>query len=512
MQATAITTERVIDTLEEVSRLHAVRRDADAALFELAATFADQHAGDALVPATSSLPGGERSVQVGGAGTPRVAEFAYAELGARMQMSPVSARRLVADALDVRHRLPLIWSRVIAREARVSNARLVATRTRHLSTEAAAYVDRAMADHVDGSLPWGRFETRLAGKVVAADPEVAAEREAARVAEQFAKRTRSSEEGTAGFYVRSTVGVIARLDATITFLADALKAFGDGDVEDLRRVKAVAVLANPVRAVELLAAFAALRSDSVSVGGVGSGLDKLDQPEGLLDQPDGALARMEAFARRVGFTPRRLPDWLAARAPDEHRDPPDHRPAFEFDWSRLLPSLTMYLHFSADDLARGEGGVVRWEGEGPVTHAFVHDHLRPLHRYVIKPVIDLARQAPVDAYEVPDRLRRGGAPGGAVGRVPVRGRSEPRARRGPHRRLRPVARRPATEAVVDAAREPRAAGALPPPDQDPREVGAAPALHGDLPVARPARRRLPGGPHRHPRDRPRGHSLQRQRL
>ena len=142
MQATAITTERVIDTLDEVSRLHAVRRDADAALFELAAVFADQHSGDSLVLATSFVPGSERSVQVGGPGTPRIAEFACAELGARMQMSPVSARRLVADALDVRHRLPRIWSRVVAREARVSNARLVATRTRHLSTEAAAYVDR----------------------------------------------------------------------------------------------------------------------------------------------------------------------------------------------------------------------------------------------------------------------------------------------------------------------------------------------------------------------------------
>jgi hypothetical protein len=40
-----------------------------------------------------------------------------------------------------------------------------------------------------------------------------------------------------------------------------------------------------------------------------------------------------------------------------------------------------------------------------VTHAFVHEHLRPLHRYVVKPVIDLAGQAPADAYEVPDRLR-----------------------------------------------------------------------------------------------------------
>ncbi len=49
---------------------------------------------------------------------------------------------------------------------------------------------------------------------------------------------------------------------------------------------------------------------------------------------------------------------------------------------------------------------MRWEGEGPVTHRFVHEHLRPLHRYVITPVLDLAHQAPADAYEVPDRLRR----------------------------------------------------------------------------------------------------------
>ena len=97
----------------------------------------------------------------------------------------------------------------------------VAARTRHISVEAAGFVDAAMAPFVDGSLPWVRFETRLDGKVVAADPEVAAELVAARVAEQFAKRTRSSEQGTAGFYVRFTAGVIARIEATVAFLADA---------------------------------------------------------------------------------------------------------------------------------------------------------------------------------------------------------------------------------------------------------------------------------------------------
>ena len=88
-----------------------------------------------------------------------------------------------------------------------------------------------------------------------------------------------------------------------------------------------------------------------------------------------------------------------------HLPDPTARPGFRFDWSKLLPPLTLYLHFSADDVVAGAGGVARWEGEGPVTHAFVHEHLRPLHGYVIKPVIDLAHQAPVDAYELPDRLR-----------------------------------------------------------------------------------------------------------
>ncbi len=404
MQATRTDQPDVEQTLDAVSRLHDARTDADSALFEMAAHFADLHSGDSLPRSRSVLPGMERAVQLGGAGTPLVAEFAYAELGARMQMGTWSAKRYVADALDVRHRLPLIWARVQAREARIGNARLVAARTRHLSMEAAAKVDAAMALHVDGSLPWGRFESRLEGRIVAADPGVATAREEARVRDQFAKRTRSSENGMAGFYVCSTVGVIARIEATVAFLAEALRAFGDTDTEDLRRVKAMVLLANPVQAVELLAAVAALRARH--------GTDaEPDAPELPLDEQSSPVdqdpwERMTAFARRVGFQPTHLPGWLAARLnPAAERDPTTAPPGFTFDWSRLLPSLTLYLHLSADDLADGEGGAVRWEGEGPVTHRFVHEHLRPLHRYVIRPVLDLARMAPVDAYELPDRLR-----------------------------------------------------------------------------------------------------------
>ena len=74
------------------------------------------------------------------------------------------------------------------------------------------------------------------------------------------------------------------------------------------------------------------------------------------------------------------------------------------DWARLLPTVTLYVHLTDHTLATGHG-VARWEGEGPVSAQYVRDFLGPTSRFTIKPVIDLAGQAAVDAYEVPDRLR-----------------------------------------------------------------------------------------------------------
>jgi hypothetical protein len=168
-------------------------------------------------------------------------------------------------------------------------------------------------------------------------------------------------------------------------------------------VKAVAVLANPAQAVELPAAFAALRSRTLDLPMHGN--DAADDPGPTLtpDAPVDALSRMDAFARRVGFTPTRLPGFLR---PGLDQLDQLHRPRFVFDWSKLLPPLTLNLHFAADTLRDENGGVVRWEEGGPVTQQFVHDHLRPLHSYRIQAVLDLAAQAPADGYEVPDRHRR----------------------------------------------------------------------------------------------------------
>lgn len=192
--------------------------------------------------------------------------------------------------------------------------------------------------------------------------------------------------------------MIARIDATVAFVTEALAAFGDTDPLEDRRVKAMLVLCNPTQAVELLAAYAALRAETVDVP-LEPDPDPDPDPKEPEPEPDAegdALARMDAFARRVGFEPTRLPSWLRE---------PDPAPRFAFDWSTLLPPLTLNLHLSVESLLRGDGGVVRWAGECPVTEQFVHDHLRPMHCYRIQPVIDLAAMAPVDGYEVPDRHR-----------------------------------------------------------------------------------------------------------
>jgi len=73
------------------------------------------------------------------------------------------------------------------------------------------------------------------------------------------------------------------------------------------------------------------------------------------------------------------------------------------DPADLLPQVVLYVH-----AYRGAEptGIVRVEGVGPVTETWLRDTLGPHARLTVKPVIDLEGQAPVDAYEIPDRHRQ----------------------------------------------------------------------------------------------------------
>ena len=131
--------------LDEVSRLHRVREEAGARILLAATEWALQF-GEGRYDLGLVNRGGERFVRLGGPGTPKVAEFAPADLGARLQLSPYAAGRLVADALDLKFRHPLLWARVQRLEVRESYARHVARRTRELPMEHARYDDERVAE------------------------------------------------------------------------------------------------------------------------------------------------------------------------------------------------------------------------------------------------------------------------------------------------------------------------------------------------------------------------------
>lgn len=327
------------------------------------------------------LPGRERPRLFGGPGTPFVGNFAPGTLGARLGISTTAASSLIADALDLVMRFPRLWDRVEKLEVKASYARYVARRTRELPLEQCELIDELVAEPADGRVPWTRFEQIVDGAIVSTDPEAARAREELADKHVSARRTRGAANGVRGFHIRAQFPIIALLDARITWFAEVLKALGDERGHDERRVAAVAILADPAAAVELMRRFQEWR----------------DRPE----DPDESG------------------DWAGAQ--------PRTGDAPEVDWSKILPTVRLFLHYypgqgppSGGDPPGDErdrkwtkwkfpppktGTVVRTEGHGPVTTDWVRNFLGKHARFTITPVLDLAGQAPVDAYEIPQRHR-----------------------------------------------------------------------------------------------------------
>lgn len=242
--------------LGHVEDLHAQQRAAECEILRLAAEWALINDEQTIVRDHPTIPGDQRAVRYGSAGTPLVAEFADAYLGPRLQLSPRSARLVMGDALDLKFRLPNTWARVLRHEARASYARHVAKATRQLTVEQAGYVDERVVEAVDGRIPWSRFEALVEGLVVAADTEAAAAREEAARQAHYANPSRRTEHGMRDFHIRAPLHVIARLDAIVTHLAEAIGALGHTGTVDERRVLAVLALTDPGQALDLLRAHA----------------------------------------------------------------------------------------------------------------------------------------------------------------------------------------------------------------------------------------------------------------
>jgi hypothetical protein len=220
-------------------------REAEADLLRIAYHWAVLHGPHRLDPTSSDRPGREKARTYGGDGTPEVCEFAAAELGARIGRSTYAAAQLMADALDLEHRLTQLWARVEAGEVRASYARHVCAKTRDLTREETAFVDAGVVESADGRIPWTRFDALVEAKVAQAAPALAREKEERASKATFAKKLRTDAHGMATFMVRADLATIDQIDAAVTARADSLTGTMPDAGDDQRRVHAVLLLVSP---------------------------------------------------------------------------------------------------------------------------------------------------------------------------------------------------------------------------------------------------------------------------
>jgi hypothetical protein len=155
---------------------------------------------------------------------------------------------------------------------------------------------------------------------------------------------RGNDAGVRDIFIRTTARDAIWFDAAVDRVADGLGALGDASSKDVRRGRAVGVLANPQAALDL-------------------------------------------YAKAAG------------EAGEPSADEPGARRGRSVDGR---PNATLYVHVSGDALT-GDGHVARVEGVGPIVAEQVREWLGGCD-VTVKPVLDLAGLVPVDAYEVPDRV------------------------------------------------------------------------------------------------------------
>jgi len=374
---------------------------------QIAAHWADLHPGEAI--AQSRLPGTEHPIRLGGEGTPTVGGFAAAELGCVLRMSDGSAARLIGDALDLRHRLRLVWAAARAGQVPAYQARTIAKATRHLTLEQAAVVDARIAPSL-GALSWGRVETLLEAAIVEAHPDGAEQQAANAARERFVRLGRNSEHGLKLIIARATAGDAIWFKATIDRIAEILGKQGDTDPVEVRRSKAIGILAQPAQALQLLCQHQDDHWDGPA--------EPAEEPTEPAEEPTEPAEPAAEPAREdeCGFDEAPAED-DADLAADQPAGEAAAHPTVDsqhrslqilpspFGPQRARPRAVVYVHLSVEALTAG-AGVARVENVGPILLSRLQLLLGEQCTISLKPVIDLpAGHTPIDAYEIPASLR-----------------------------------------------------------------------------------------------------------
>ena len=208
-----------------------------------------------LHPATTQTgvetPGGPaldvltKSESLGGDGTPAVAAFTPEAFAVRLGLSPAAGARLIGDALDLVHRLPLLWKRVTRLEVPAWQARRVAQQTHALPLIGARWVDHQLAARTDGSLGPVITDRLVALAVAKFDPEEQEKREDNARAASDVKLSHPDPtlyDGTSDLAATGDTLTLQAFYDLVCAIAHQLRLDGDTDPLGVRKIKAIALI------------------------------------------------------------------------------------------------------------------------------------------------------------------------------------------------------------------------------------------------------------------------------
>lgn len=335
----------------------AARRAGEVEDLLLVLQWCDLHADDpqAQPGAVPRSRGGDRLVQVGGEGTPPVAELCFEELAVARAAGAIATQHHAGDALDLRHRLPQLWSAVRRGEVEPWVALKIARMARQLGKDHVGLVDTAVARVVHQ--PPGKLLALAEAKIIEADLDLHRAKLAADARRTGVWTSRpkpgevvddlTGEPATLRMSAKLPGGVILRAEENIEDLAEAIYDHSDPDPDGARPSS------DECRA----AAF-----------------------EMLMTRPDQAAA------------------FLASLDPAASDDAPAPLPP-----RRKRKPATLMVHVT-DRVLCGQPGVARVEGLGPVLLDQLGELFegRDLH---VQPVIDLGAVSVVNGYEHPTAVK-----------------------------------------------------------------------------------------------------------
>ncbi len=275
---------------------------------------------------------------------PPVMWTAIPEFAARLGISTAAGQAMMLEGLEIRHRLPDLWRATLSGKVQAWRARRIAQATLGEHADVAAWVD-AHITPVAQRVGVTTIDNLVDEAMLRLHPE---ERELRREEAREQRHVDIHSDGVADGL--STIDIATDtldaldFDAAIALIAGKLAELGDTDSLDVRRAKAVGILADPEAALELLATSPEAGADSTGPG------------------------------TRAG---------------------------------RPRKQIVLHVHLS-DAAITGSEPIGRLANERrPVLTETIREWAgRPDARVTVLPVIDLNQGAGVEQYEIPERIKR----------------------------------------------------------------------------------------------------------